>query len=90
MVLKCLASQKMEGRKNGIMEEIESWDSEKVIVTSRVTTSRTKDLRRIDLINSSMPFIDQYNSLYTIQSLPSTQCPQDEGTAAEEETNPPK
>ena len=78
MVLKCLASQKMEGRKNGIMEEIESWDREKVIVTSRVTTSRTRDLRRIeriDLINSFMPFIDQYNNLYTIQSLPSTHCP---------------
>ena len=78
MVLKCLASQKMEGRKNGIMEETESWDREKVIVTSRVTTSRTRDLRRIeriDLINSFMPFIDQYNNLYTIQSLPSTHCP---------------
>jgi len=33
----------MEGRKNGIMEENESWDREKVTVTSRVTTSRTRD-----------------------------------------------
>ena len=68
----------MEGRKNGIMEENESWDREKVTVTSRVTTSRTRDLgriERIDLINSFMPLIDQYSNLYTIQSLASTHCP---------------